>query len=247
MVIEQERLDQLAERARGLLASQNSIPVDERRPIFVEFAGTPKSGKSTCIDTINHFFRRVGYKVLAPTEGASKRTPYYLKEDLVAFNAWSATYALTHILEGRYGADEYHLVIMDRGLFDALAWFELLRSRGQVMESECSTIQDFLLVEHWRRFVDTVFLFKTDPATSLKRENMDKLIREPGQAMNPGFLEDLNQAYDAIRSKYSSYFRQLHVVDTGTSQNTTPKSTAFEVAEKIIELTEQRVGDFNGN
>lgn len=49
------------------------------RPLFVEFAGTPKSGKSTCIDTVNHFFRRSGYKVLAPTEGASKRTPYYLK------------------------------------------------------------------------------------------------------------------------------------------------------------------------
>ena len=98
-------------------------------PLFVEFAGTPKSGKSTCIDTVNHFFRRLGYKVLAPTEGASKRTPYYLKDDLVAFNAWSATYALTHILEGRFGSDQYHLVIMDRGLFDALAWFELLKQK----------------------------------------------------------------------------------------------------------------------
>ena len=83
------------------------------RPLFVEFAGTPKSGKSTCIDTVNHFFRRLGYKILAPTEGASKRTPYYLKDDYVAFNAWSATYALTHILEGRYGTDEYHIVILD--------------------------------------------------------------------------------------------------------------------------------------
>lgn len=91
------------------------------RPLFVEFAGTPKSGKSTCIDTVSHFFRRLDYKVLAPTEGASKRTPYYLKKNLVAFNAWSASYALTHILEGRYGSDEYHIVILGRGLFDALA------------------------------------------------------------------------------------------------------------------------------
>ena len=123
MIIEQEQLDQLADNARSLLGSLGSRSAVERRPIFMEFAGTPKSGKSTCIDTINHFFRRVGYKVLAPTEGVSKRTPYYLKENLVAFNAWSAAYALTHILEGRYGADEYNLVIMDRGLFDALAWF----------------------------------------------------------------------------------------------------------------------------
>ena len=50
---------------------QSGTPV---RPVFVEFSGTPKSGKSTCIDIVSHFFRRVGFNVLAPTEGASKRT-----------------------------------------------------------------------------------------------------------------------------------------------------------------------------
>ena len=216
-----------------------SRSAEERSPIFVEFAGTPKSGKSTCIDTINHFFRRVGYKVLAPTEGVSKRTPYYLKENLVAFNAWSATYALTHILEGRYGADEYNLVIMDRGLFDALAWFELLQGRGDVTGEECSVIQNFLMVGHWRQLVDVVFLFKTDPDTSLERENRDKLIGEPGQAMNPYFLADLNGAYQTISDKYSSQFRNLEIVDTGQGQNTTLQSTAFQVAEKIIYLMGQ--------
>ena len=91
MTTEQAQLDQLADDARNVLRALGSQTEESRRPVFVEFAGTPKSGKSTCIDTINHFFRRVGYKVLAPTEGASKRTPYYLKENLVSFNAWSAT------------------------------------------------------------------------------------------------------------------------------------------------------------
>ena len=95
MKIEEAELQKLQEEALSLL---DSMALDH--PLFVEFAGTPKSGKSTCIDTVSHFFRRLGYNVLAPTEGASKRTPYYLKDDLVAFNAWSATYALTHILEG---------------------------------------------------------------------------------------------------------------------------------------------------
>ena len=140
--------------------------LSEHPPLFIEFAGTPKSGKSTCIDTVNHFFRRLGYKVLAPTEGASKRTPYYLKEDLVAFNAWSATYALTHILEGRFGSDQYDLVIMDRGLFDALAWFELLKQKEDITSEDCSAIQNFLLVGHWRGLVDMIFLFQTDPTTS---------------------------------------------------------------------------------
>ncbi len=247
MTIEQEKLKQLADKARDLLASLDARPAEQRRPVFVEFAGTPKSGKSTCIDTINHFFRRahsgdLRYKVLAPTEGASKRTPYHLKDNWVAFNAWSATYALTHILEGQYGSDEYHLVIMDRGLFDALAWFEVLQSQSQVTDKECAIIQDFLLVDHWRQFVDTVFLFKTDPTTSLERENRDKLIREPGQAMNPDFLARLNEAYQKVREKYSRHFLSLHEINTGSGENTTPQSTAFQVAEKIIDLLEDRAG-----
>ena len=234
MEINGKQLDELQEKARDLLTSPNP-----GRPLFVEFAGTPKSGKSTCIDIINHFFRRLGFKVLAPTEGASKRTPYYLKDNLVAFNAWSATYALTHILEGRYGADEYQLVIMDRGLFDALAWFEWLLGRGNIQENECATIQNFLLVEHWRQFVDMVFLFETDPGTSLKRENRDKLIEEPGQAMNPESLLALNEAYQTIRYKFSKQFSQLHIVNTSSDQSTSPQSTAFEVAGKIIDQMEK--------
>ena len=234
MEINGKQLDELQGKARDLLTSPTL-----GRPLFVEFAGTPKSGKSTCIDIINHFFRRLGFKVLAPTEGASKRTPYYLKDNLVAFNAWSATYALTHILEGRYGADEYQLVIMDRGLFDALAWFELLLGRGDVTETDCSTIQRFLLIGHWRQLVDLVFLFQTDPGTSLERENRDKLIEEPGQAMNAEFLLALNEAYQTIRYKHSEQFTQLHIVNTSGDQSTSPQLTAFEVAGKIIDQMEK--------
>ena len=237
MVIEEAQLQELQAEARKL---QTGLSLEH--PIFVEFAGTPKSGKSTCIDTVNHFFRRLDYKVLAPTEGASKRTPYYLKDDFVAFNTWSAAYALTHILEGRHGSDQYDLVIMDRGLFDALAWFELLRVRGEVAETECSIIHDFLLVDHWRQLIDIVFLFKTDPPTSLKRENSDKLVVQPGRAMNDEFLRELNEAYQSISSKYAAQFSPVYEVDTGGDSATTPQSTAFEVAKNIIDHMLHKAG-----
>jgi hypothetical protein len=78
----------LRERADRILAELNRQPLE--RPLFVEFSGSPKSGKSSCIDIVAHFFRRLKFRVLAPTEGASKRTPFYLKDDWVAFNTWSA-------------------------------------------------------------------------------------------------------------------------------------------------------------
>ena len=229
-----DRIQALRDRAKETL----SIASGRSRPLFVEFAGTPKSGKSSCIDTVNHFFRRLDYKVLAPTEGASKRTPYYLKDNLVAFNAWSATYALTHILEGRFGTDEYHLVIMDRGIFDALAWFELLKQKDDITSEDCSAIQHFLLVSHWRELVDMVFLFQTDPDTSLERENRNKLIEEPGRAMNTDFLGDLNAAYDATREQHADKFNRFHPISTREGEST-EQSTAFAVVEAIIDQLTQ--------
>ena len=204
--------------------------------MFVEFSGTPKSGKSTCIDIVGHFFRRLDYRILAPTEGASKRTPYYLKESLVAFNTWSASYALNHIFDGLYSADRYDISILDRGLFDALVWFELLSTKGDIAEDVAGKIHNFLLIEDWRSAIDTVFLFQADPATSMDRENKDKLVEDTGRAMNPGFLADLNKAYGSVRERYSSCFPQFEVIDTGREQGTTPFSTAFQVASMILDL-----------
>ena len=205
------------------------------RPVFVEFSGTPKSGKSTCIDIVSHFFRRVGFNVLAPTEGASRRTPYFLRRDLVAFNTWSASYALTHIIEGLHHSDRFHLAILDRGLFDALAWFQLLENDSEISIQVRETIHSFLLVEKWRSVIDAVFLFTADSSTSLERENEDKLIDEPGRAMNSEFLNRLNQAYAQVRESYEGQFR-ITDINTSNDEHTSPKSTAASVTDSILDL-----------
>src|SRR5687768_2951909 len=69
------------------------------QPVIVEFAGTPKSGKSTSINVVNHFFHRHEFNVFAPTEGVSKRTPRLLKKDLLYYNTWAACYALSQMFE----------------------------------------------------------------------------------------------------------------------------------------------------
>lgn len=226
-------LNALRDKATSALEQLNSNP--PARPVFVEFSGTPKSGKSTCIDIVSHFFRRVGFNVLAPTEGASKRTPYYLRNDLVAFNTWSASYALTHILEGLHHSDRYHLAILDRGLFDALAWFQLLESNRQISGEERETIQNFISLEKWRSVIDSVFLFTADPATSMERENADKLIDEPGRAMNPDFLDSLNRAYSEVRNAFGGEFK-ITDIDTSKNETTTAQSTAAQVADSILDL-----------
>lgn len=233
--------EELRERAAKVLRAlqQDHVQPDERRrPMFIEFSGTPKSGKSTCIDIVAHFFRRSGFKVLAPAEGASRRTPYYLKDNWMAFNTWSASYALMHVLEGLYGSDRYDLAILDRGLFDALAWFELLAARQEISPIERDQVQGFLQIAHWRSNIDAVMLFTTDAATAMEREHRNTLIDAPGTAMNDQTLRDLNDAYLKVESKYAEQFSRFERIDTSESANTNPQSTAAYVATTILKSFE---------
>ena len=230
----------------GLRARANAIKekLDARsydRPVFVEFAGTPKSGKSTCIDIATHFFRRLDYNVLAPAEGASRRTPYYLKDDWVAFNTWSASYALMHVLEGRYGSDKYHLAILDRGLFDALGWFQLLTMQAKITKKIRDQVQDFLLIDTWRSNIDAVLLFTTDPETALVREVEDKIIKDAGSAMNQRVLEQLNDAYEQVRQEHSDAFARFKIIDTSQSKETSPQSTAEDAVAWILDVFESKL------
>lgn len=223
-------------RAKAEAVKLNLESKARERPVFVEFSGSPKSGKSTCIDIVGHFFKRLGFNTLAPTEGASKRTPYFLKDNFVAFNTWSACYALNHVLEGLYSSDRYDIAILDRGLFDALVWFEVLQNRGDLTEEERDKVQSFLLIDHWRDVIDAIFLFRADPETSMERENRDKLVDDPGRAMNPEFLGVLNEAYTKVKEQYAAQFKKVISVDTSQVTGTTPQSTAFEVTEQVLEL-----------
>lgn len=234
----------LQQRAKEILARSQAATKQSGLtppPLYVEFAGSPKSGKSTCIDIVSHFLSRVGFKVHAPTEGASKRTPYFLKNDWVAFNAWCASYALSHILEGVHGSDRYDIAILDRGLFDSLAWFNLLSKQGKISKKDYRHIANFILLDHWRRYISEVFLFRADPQTSLKREGEYKLIAEFGQAMNPTTLAELNRAYRRIMKDYKDLFPKFTVIDTSEKQQTTARSTAFEVTNHLLDLLDGRL------
>ena len=145
-------------------------------------------------------------------------------------------------MEGKYGTDQYHLAILDRGLFDALAWFELLKARGDISDVNCDIIQNFFLIKHWQEMVDIVFLFETDPQTSISRENKDQLTDEPGLAMNEEFLSQLNDAYSIVKDKYADRFRVFFPVNTSEDQGTSPLSTAYEVTNEILKLFQAKSG-----
>lgn len=224
---------ELEQRAFRVIETQRGL---ECHPVVVEFAGSPKSGKSTTIDVISHFFRRMDFKVRAPTEGASKRTPYHLKRNLVAFNCFTLNYAISELLDAYYNVEQPDLVILDRGPFDSLAWLRHLNEKGELADEDLETLERFALLPLWTGQMSAIYLFTCDPKISLARENEAKLTRREGRAMNPERLSDMRKQYEALGPDLKPY----PVTRIDTTHTTSPIGTSFSIAEDIIKLFEER-------
>ena len=227
--LSQERRQALQDAAAEALRSRG----DDAVPVVLEFAGSPKSGKTTNIDIACHFFKRMKFKVWAPTEGASKRTPYHLRRDLVAFNTWSLNYAISELLVAYHNVDKYDLIILDRGPFDSLAWMNLLHKRGELKREELEIIERFALHPQWAKLVSRVFLFTCEPSVSLSRELETKLTHEPGTAMNKEMLCALLAEYEELGNRLTEY--PIKKYDT-SDETKGPLETAEPIVWDVIKL-----------
>ena len=155
-----EQVRELERRAKELHSIVELAP----RAFVVEFAGTPKSGKSTSVEAIRHFFRRFGFSVHVLSERAAQ-CPIPMKGHLF-FNTWCATTMLAELLENVDTKTD--IIIADRGLFDALIWFQTQAKRGELLDEELNQIESFLLMDRWKNLFNLVAVLHASAATALQ-------------------------------------------------------------------------------
>lgn len=240
-----ERKDEeLRDRATALVERIRPLRSGKELPLIVEFAGSPKAGKSTTIDIVTHFFKRTGFKTWAPTEGASKRTPYFLRRDLVAFNAWALNYAISEILIAYHNVEEYDLVVLDRGPFDSLAWMNVLKDDGELDRDGYDRIRNFARHPKWAKLVERIYLFTCSPETSMRREHEAKLIRSDGTAMNEEMLGKLQGQHEFLGQEGST---TSDVRKFSTDEDGGQRETARAIVDDIMHLLEQKATRGGGN
>src|SRR5579862_398942 len=109
------------------------------RAFVLEFAGTPKSGKSTAVEAVRHFFSRNQFRVHVLTERAAV-CPIPMKGHLF-FNTWCACSMIAELLAN---VDlDTDIIIVDRGILDALVWLQLQHQRGELTIEETNVIETF--------------------------------------------------------------------------------------------------------
>jgi len=162
-----------------------------RAPFVVEFAGMPNAGKSLCVDRLSSLLRRAGFACRTIPEQAAISPIPDAKDPL--FNLWTSVVTLANLLEARESTAD--VVVVDRGVTDALFWFEWLRSQRAIAPDDHETIARFLGMAWWRQ-TGLTFVLTTTPTTAMKRDYTDHLMPTGGGIMNRGTLAQFQKAID---------------------------------------------------
>lgn len=200
-----------------------------RRPFFIEFSGTPKSGKTFYVDRLALFMRRMDFSVRVLAERASIAP--ITRKDHMFFNVWTGCATLNQVLEA-LEREDFNIIIADRGIFDAMCWMDWLEHTARMTSSERETIGKFLMMDRWRNLMDIVFLLTVEPAQAMHREYRELLTTRQGGIMNEITLQQFNDAVNRTYEQVGRCFPSVHRIDT---TRRSPMHGIAEVTQKALE------------
>lgn len=237
-----EELQKIAENVLSLKAERR-----QKHPIVIEFSGSPKAGKTSCINSLELFLKRNGFTVRIVQERASV-CPVSNKQSPM-FNLWTACTSLSGLigtLEDK--KNQVDVLILDRGVFDALCWFDWLVTSGKMENEQRLIAESFLLMEDIVKTIDIVFSFCVEPDVSIEREYATLLTDKTGTIMNKKVLSEYSNSINRIIETKKKHFHSVFAIDTtNKNQDEVGKEVTEITLNTLKNLLMERVGYFEKN
>lgn len=235
-----KELQELAEKVLKLKTEHR-----QKRPIVIEFSGSPKAGKTSCINSLELFLKRNGFTVQIIQERASI-CPVSNKQSPM-FNLWTSCMSLSGligILENK--ENNVDILILDRGIFDALCWFEWLVDNKMMEEEQRRVAESFFLMDEIVKSIDIVFAFKVQPNMSIEREYANLLTDKLGTIMNIKVLSEYLNAIENTISMKKKFFHKIFLIDTSNkNQDEVGQEVTTNTLNTLSDLLMEKIGYFD--
>lgn len=204
------------------------------RPFMIELFGSPKSGKTTMKDVLKHMFRRSGWRVSAPVEGAEF---VELPRDEPAYNLQTTEYAMSRARELSYSHD-FHLVIFDRAVMDGIVRMDYYDKKGVITPGEHELIRGYFSLPWNFDLFDLHICLVASPEVSIEREHAHTLTRKKGETMNPKTLQALLDAHGRVWERMECDKTTSMVWHDSSSESI--EETAMSVLESSLDAFGRR-------
>ncbi len=191
-------LKKRAVSARDLYLALLAEEGDGPRPLAVELCGTVASGKTSATRSMQKFFRRCGYRVHAPLEGAEAvETPRPEPGYNLATYHYAMLKAFMHSV-----CRAKQVGLFDRAVYDAVVRMEYYRAEGKLTVEEHAAVEAYMRMSHNVDVFDLHVFLMCRPETTLARKNADDIMYEPGATVNPTALEKLYEAHQRVWDRF---------------------------------------------
>jgi len=201
---------------RQALPEQLGCREGQGENMIVEFAGLPRSGKSSTVSAVRDYYLRCERSVIMSPDEARLRP--FSSRHRVEFACWTANQALSSVLEGSLGARRDGLILHDRGLFDALAFFKLLHLESLISDETLSDFIGYFAKPQWTSLVDIVMLFRIPAEQAMERDVASRLGAGPGIITNIATMRGLSESYRWTVEHYGHRFPRIESVDAASNR-----------------------------
>ena len=202
-------------------------------PFILEFLGTPSGGKSTLVRELDKFWKRQGFRVWHPQEGAE--AVRYIERTTPFYNIATGLYAYQLLMQVSEG-HQYDFVLFERCVFDSYTWMKYWQKKDLLTLEMARMMQESFLTGASR--IDGVFIVICNYDIAITRETKNELTAQLGSHTNPDtikFLLECNlESYEELKNRFPNIF----LLDTTLLDE---KTMVQKVAKHILDLLEQKV------
>ena len=237
-----DTIKSLQDRAKAI-ASQ--FDGKARHSLVIEFAGVPKAGKTTILGQVQTFLKRCGFRTEVVVERASVcpiRDKHHMN-----FNVWTVCTTLSQILEKTQNPPregDPQILFLDRGIFDAVCWMTMMEERSRIRRDQREKIEQFVLIDDWRKRISAVIVMLASASDSIKREQgLLPVDGSVGSIMNTDTLEHFRKTAIECIDRLDGEFR-IYKIDTSFGETKDcPRKTAEVAVNTIIDLAEELIAE----
>ena len=166
----------------------------QKKPLIIEFTGTPNSGKTSTIHSLKRILEHDGLSVEIKQEDA-EIVPKCIPKKTWNRNVWIALGQLQSLIESaNYSGD---IVLLDRGYYDALFWADFLKNQGTCTEQQANYLKN-IFYSFSNQFLfkpDYLFVIDVSIEEGLRRRYADESGEPPVLSTN-AFLDSYKKALD---------------------------------------------------
>lgn len=208
---------------------------DLKTPLVVTITGTPRAGKTTCVENLTEFLRKAGLNVTELEEPAgiiyaglkNREEKQRLLQDRIGFVEKQYEVGLNDI---NLALPKSDIIICDRGVLDPFVWYDMYYKLGMMDDARYYGFLSKL--SEPKDYLECLYALYASSDTAMIRDYINSLSIEPRSTMNKENVERYNV----------SLLRMLPILegtcDTTKLIDTTPLArmdASLEVANNILE------------